>query len=111
MGDPCFFAFPTGNAVIEFTVTKDVKDGKSSSVMKGVNVAETLKTKLKLGQDVLQLQILELDTLVCQNQCSGHGTCQQSTRECICEPFWTENFVRRRLMDGKKNCGTLNEKT
>ena len=50
-------------------------------------------------------QILSLDTVVCQNECSGHGTCHQATRSCMCDKFWMENFVRRSLMDGKSNCG------
>ena len=51
------------------------------------------------------IQILSLDTVVCQNECSGHGTCHQATRSCMCDKFWMENFVRRSLMDGKSNCG------
>ena len=81
-----------------------VGNSDNAEVMKGVDVVETLKTKLDVGQDVLKLKFVELDTVVCQNDCSGHGSCHQSTRDCICDPFWVENFVRRRLMDGKKNC-------
>ena len=73
--------------------------------MSGIKVVDDLNSKIKQGQDILDLKLLELDTLVCQNDCSGHGKCQESTRECICEPFWIENSVRRHLMDGKKNCG------
>ena len=115
--------------MIKFIVEKEdtsSKDGnaKKTVIMKGPVVADELNNKLKVGQDILkvgqicsehcriltgfdylQLQVIELDTVVCQNDCSGHGKCQQSTRECICEPFWIENPVRRTLMDGKKNCG------
>ena len=73
--------------------------------MSGVKVVQELESKLKQGEDILDLKLLELDTMVCQNQCSGHGKCQEATRECICEPFWIENWVRRHLMDGRKNCG------
>ena len=52
--------------------------------------------------------MIELDTLVCQNDCSGHGHCRQDTRSCVCESFWIENFIRRNLMDGKSNCGKKN---
>ena len=78
---------------------------KKPKVLKGVKVVQELDSKLKQGEDILDLKLLELDTLVCQNLCSGHGKCQEATRECICEPFWIENWVRRNLMDGKKNCG------
>jgi hypothetical protein len=64
----------------------------------GVDVVAALEPKLKASQDILDLKVLELDTLECQNTCSGHGRCQQATRTCICEPFWIENFVRRHLV-------------
>jgi len=67
-------------------------------------------TKLLLFfQDIFDIKVLELDTLECQNSCSGHGKCQQASRVCICEPFWIENFVRKHLMDGKSNCGKWRE--
>ena len=76
-------------------------------IVPGVDVVAELEAKLKASQDILDLKVLELDTLECQNTCSGHGKCQQATRTCMCEPFWIENFVRRQLMDGKSNCGKL----
>lgn len=94
------------------------------AVASGKKVVRELQQKLSADSDLLSLKIISLDTLVCQNECSGHGTCHQvgshndnardlkfialclskATRTCICEPFWLENFVRRNLMDGKSNC-------
>ncbi|CAB4064179.1 unnamed protein product [Lepeophtheirus salmonis] len=79
-------------------------DSNFEIILKGVDVLKTLQTKLRTDPDILELKVINLDTLVCQNNCSGHGKCHQATRTCICQPFWIENFVRRQLMDGKSNC-------
>ena len=94
----------SGYAIIYFTV-EETQEKEKIKTMSGIKVVDDLNSKIKQGQDILDLKLLELDTLVCQNDCSGHGKCQEATRECICEPFWIENSVRRHLMDGKKNCG------
>ena len=44
------------------------------------------------------------ETSVCQNDCGGHGVCDEATRECRCQPFWIENVVSRRLFGGRPNC-------
>uniref|UniRef100_A0A0K2TVX1 Dyslexiaassociated protein KIAA0319like proteinlike [Bombus impatiens] n=1 Tax=Lepeophtheirus salmonis TaxID=72036 RepID=A0A0K2TVX1_LEPSM len=89
--------------VMHFLMKKQDKKGKEI-ILKGVDVLKTLQTKLRTDPDILELKVINLDTLVCQNNCSGHGKCHQATRTCICQPFWIENFVRRQLMDGKSNC-------
>ena len=93
-----------GYAILHFLMEESLTNG-TKVVVPGVDVVTALEAKLKASQDILDLKVLEMDTLECQNTCSGHGKCQQATRTCICEPFWIENFVRRHLMDGKSNCG------
>lgn len=68
-------------------------------------MVKELLRKLKADADLLSLRIVSLDTVVCQNDCSGHGVCNQATRLCECESYWIQNFVRSHLMDGKSNCG------
>ena len=87
-----------------FTV-EESQENEKTKVMPGLKVVQELDSKLKQGEDIFDLKVLEVDTLVCQNDCSGHGKCQEATRQCICEPFWIENGVRTHLMDGKRNCG------
>ncbi|XP_044064472.1 dyslexia-associated protein KIAA0319 isoform X2 [Siniperca chuatsi] len=41
---------------------------------------------------------------VCLLRCSGRGQCDPITKECTCDPFWTENLIRRYLGDGESNC-------
>ena len=46
-------------------------------------------------------------TSVCLRRCSGHGQCDPITKECVCDPFWTQNLIRRFLGDGESNCGKI----
>ncbi|TRY71683.1 hypothetical protein TCAL_16200 [Tigriopus californicus] len=68
-----------------------------AAVASGKKVVKELKSKLKADSGLLSFKFLSLDTLICQNECSGHGKCHQATRTCVCEPFWVENFVRTKL--------------
>ena len=103
----------TNYAMLQFHVEilnkmPDPDAGKSTvvNIMSGIKIVKELKSKLlKGGDDILGLKLISLETLLCQNDCSGHGYCRQETRTCVCESFWIENFVRRSLMDGKSNCG------
>lgn len=44
---------------------------------------------------------------VCLLSCSGRGQCDPITKQCACDPFWTENLIRRYLGDGESNCGKV----
>nr|XP_046157406.1 dyslexia-associated protein KIAA0319-like [Oncorhynchus gorbuscha] len=41
---------------------------------------------------------------LCLLCCSGCGTCDPINMECVCDPFWTENLIRRFFGDGESNC-------
>ena len=91
-------------AILHFHV--ELKDDEGNVKIKsGLKIVEELKSKLKDTDDIIGLKLIDLDTLICQNDCSGHGYCKQDIRSCVCESFWIENFIRRSLMDGKSNCG------
>ncbi|KAG8224727.1 hypothetical protein J437_LFUL004897 [Ladona fulva] len=53
---------------------------------------------------LLELSVARVQTVVCQNTCSRHGVCEQSTRRCLCEAFWMQDPVRKFLGDGVSNC-------
>ena len=98
--------FSSDYAMLHFYV--EVKDSDGLwKIQSGLKVINELKGKLKGANEIISMKFLKIDTLVCQNECSGHGYCRQDTRTCVCESFWIENFVRRGLMDGKSNCGKI----
>ncbi|XP_024084627.1 dyslexia-associated protein KIAA0319-like protein isoform X2 [Cimex lectularius] len=78
-----------------------------SGSVPGPQVVHTLKNKLAQDSFLLQLSVVDIRTTVCQNNCSGHGVCDQETRVCFCESFWMQDMVRKYLGDGESNCDPL----
>ena len=71
----------------------------------GTDVVAKLKGKLRSNWQLIEPGILALDTVICQNTCSGHGVCEQTTKRCVCEAFWMENLVAKLFSDPEPNCG------
>ncbi|XP_076654438.1 dyslexia-associated protein KIAA0319 [Halictus rubicundus] len=90
----------TGRAVLVFYVAK--KGGQTT--MPGPEVVKRLKEKLTQDSGLLQLSVANIDTAVCQNNCSGHGVCDQETRSCMCEAFWMQNLIQKYFGNGDSNC-------
>ncbi|XP_030248941.1 dyslexia-associated protein KIAA0319-like isoform X1 [Sparus aurata] len=59
---------------------------------------------LREKSDYLLFRVLRVDTVLCLLRCSGRGQCDPISKECTCDPFWTENLIRRYLGDGESNC-------
>jgi len=92
-----------GLATLHFKVFALV--GGKRDPVSGMKIVTMLKEKLKADPILLAgVPVSSIDTLVCQNTCSGHGTCNQATRECICDAAWTENFFSRRFTGAEPNC-------
>ncbi|BES87636.1 PKD [Nesidiocoris tenuis] len=89
----------SGRAVLVFYVSSP------SGSVPGPWVVSTLKNKLAQDSFLLQLSVVDIRTTVCQNNCSGHGVCNQDTRICYCEAFWMQDLVRKYMGDGESNCG------
>uniref|UniRef100_W5LWA4 KIAA0319 like n=1 Tax=Lepisosteus oculatus TaxID=7918 RepID=W5LWA4_LEPOC len=71
----------------------------------GRDVAVTLRSKLhKQRNDFLIFRARQVDTVICQLNCSNHGECDSFTKRCVCHPFWMENFFRTQLGDSESNC-------
>ncbi|KAL0275001.1 UNVERIFIED_CONTAM: hypothetical protein PYX00_002996 [Menopon gallinae] len=90
----------TGRAVLVFYVGQH--DDKT--ILSGPQVVKILKEKLKRDSGLLEVSVANIQTAVCQNNCSGHGSCDQSTRLCLCEAFWMQNLIRKHFGDGDSNC-------
>nr|CAD7429431.1 unnamed protein product [Timema monikensis] len=90
----------TRHAVIVFYV--DQKGGKT--VLSGPAVVKRLKEKLRQDSGLLELSVANIQTAVCQNNCSGHGVCDQASRQCLCEAFWMQDLISKYLRDGDSNC-------
>lgn len=89
----------TGRAIVVFYI--ETPDGKPISA---TDVVHDLKQKLVLDEDLLGFSVVSLQTTICQNNCSGHGVCNEETRKCICEAFWMQDLFRFYLGDGEADC-------
>ncbi|XP_017053153.1 LOW QUALITY PROTEIN: dyslexia-associated protein KIAA0319-like protein [Drosophila ficusphila] len=54
----------------------------------GLQVERQLRTQLQKDASILGAFAVDIRTTVCQNDCSGHGSCNPISRACICEAFW-----------------------
>jgi len=92
----------TQQATIRFKVFSQA--GTKSSVLPGPEVVSQLRRELAADPELLSQPVVVVRTQVCQNLCGGHGTCDQVTRHCVCQPAWMENLVSRSLWAGETNC-------
>ncbi|KFM79584.1 Dyslexia-associated protein-like protein, partial [Stegodyphus mimosarum] len=69
----------------------------NAGLISGIDVVSRLKKKLRTDSSLLDVEVLSVDTVVCQNNCSGHGTCDQYTKHCVCEAFWMQDVFRYNL--------------
>ncbi|XP_015123990.1 dyslexia-associated protein KIAA0319 isoform X2 [Diachasma alloeum] len=70
----------------------------------GVEVVQRLKEKLWQDSGLLQLSVASIDTAICQNNCSGHGVCDEESRQCLCQAFWMQNLIQKYFGNGESNC-------
>lgn len=89
----------TGRAILTFYV--ESPDGK---VISATAIVRELKQRLKLDESLLGFSVVSLKTKICQNNCSGHGVCNEETRKCLCEAFWMQDLFRFYLGDGEADC-------
>uniref|UniRef100_A0A665U7W1 Si:ch73-215d9.1 n=1 Tax=Echeneis naucrates TaxID=173247 RepID=A0A665U7W1_ECHNA len=76
-----------------------------SGPLSGSRLVVLLRNQLlREKSDYLLFRVLRVDTVLCLLRCSGRGQCDPITKVCTCDPFWTENLIRRYLGDGESNC-------
>ncbi|XP_063227382.1 dyslexia-associated protein KIAA0319-like protein isoform X2 [Bacillus rossius redtenbacheri] len=88
----------TGRAVLVFLVAR------RREVLPGPAVVARLREKLARDSGLLELGVAGVRTAVCQNNCSGHGVCDQATRQCLCEAFWMQDLISKHFQNGESNC-------
>lgn len=71
-------------------------ESSDSKPLAANDVVNHLREKLKVDAKLLGFSVAKLQTTICQNNCSGHGVCDEQTRRCICEAFWmhVSNLLR-----------------
>ncbi|XP_022234945.1 dyslexia-associated protein KIAA0319-like [Limulus polyphemus] len=85
-------------------IAERTQPGETVTSVKGIDVVKSLKRKLLTDSSLLNLDILSLDTVVCQNECSNHGSCDPYTKLCVCEAFWMQNIFKFYFGHRESNC-------
>ncbi|XP_052086040.1 dyslexia-associated protein KIAA0319-like protein isoform X6 [Mytilus californianus] len=80
-------------------------DRDAVEIRNGAETKKLLSEKLRsAGNQILSYQVINIDTIICQNNCSGHGHCGKKNRNCICDAFWMENFLKTLILHDESNC-------
>ncbi|XP_078332823.1 dyslexia-associated protein KIAA0319-like protein isoform X1 [Crassostrea virginica] len=78
---------------------------ESHNYRNGPETARLMREQLESSNyHILNYKVKSLDTIVCQNNCSGHGFCDNRSKTCVCEAFWMQNFFIFHVMNGESNC-------
>jgi len=96
--------YPARRTGLASLIFKVMEDAVKSKYMSGMEVVAALQQSLASSPDLLQASVHSLETVLCQNTCGGHGTCNPETRECICDPFWMQNIFSRAILKSEPNC-------
>lgn len=81
-----------------------VKDSTTERILDGKYVADLLKHKVGFGGKLFEYTMQRVEPYICRNNCSEHGYCDKSTKQCVCDSFWTANFIKARFGEKESNC-------
>ncbi|XP_074656398.1 dyslexia-associated protein KIAA0319-like protein isoform X2 [Tubulanus polymorphus] len=93
----------SGRLIVQFYV-HIVGTDQHLQLRPGPEIVDVLRRRIRAEKDILDYEVYFIDTVICQNNCSGHGQCEQSSRRCICDPFWMTNIFKSHLWFRQQNC-------
>lgn len=102
-------SFKTVARTSDSTLRFCVEDTQTRAVLGGVQIEREFKRNLVRDAEIFGVEIIDVRTVVCQNNCSGRGRCDEETRQCLCDSFWAVDLFSQWQMGGESNCGELEE--
>ena len=81
-----------------------VKDQNLDRILDGKYVADVLKQKIGFGGKLFEYLMERVEPYVCRKNCSDHGYCDKFTKLCVCDSFWTSNFLKEMFGEKESNC-------
>ena len=81
-----------------------VRDLNLDRVLDGKYVADVLKQKVGFGGKLFEYYMERVEPYVCRKNCSDHGYCDKTTKLCVCDSFWTANFLKEFFGEKESNC-------
>lgn len=98
-------SFKPVERTVDSTLRFCVEDTQTRAVLSGVDVEREFKKNLVRDAEIFGVEIIDIRTVVCQNNCSGRGRCDEETRQCVCNTFWATDLLSQWQMGGVSNCG------
>jgi dyslexia-associated protein KIAA0319-like protein len=89
----------------KYKISERQTPGGVNETLTGPQVVKALRAKLRQDSSLLDLPVARVETVICQNNCSNHGACDEATRQCLCEAFWMQDLFAQYAGDGESNCG------
>ncbi|VDK75881.1 unnamed protein product [Litomosoides sigmodontis] len=71
------------------------------TVMQAWRVVKILRSETTI---MTGFSIDSIDTLYCTRSCSGHGVCNNYTKECDCDKYWMPNFLSYIIFGSRIDC-------
>ena len=73
-------------------------------IVSATKMVKYFMQKSKRNSTFIGFQVLSIRTVICDNQCSNHGFCNNITRLCECDWFWIQDLYRFYIGDGQSDC-------
>uniref|UniRef100_A0A914DX77 PKD/Chitinase domain-containing protein n=1 Tax=Acrobeloides nanus TaxID=290746 RepID=A0A914DX77_9BILA len=80
---------------------------RQSTPKKALKVVDALKAAEILQHEesmIREFSIIKIHSLYCYLDCSGHGVCNNFTKECECEDYWMSNLFSAFKRGSKQDC-------
>jgi len=81
-----------------------VNDPSVTRVLDGKYVADMLRSKIGNGGKLFEYKMDRVEPYICRSNCSGHGFCDTTTKQCVCDTFWMPNFFKANFGEKQINC-------
>lgn len=96
---------PVAKASAQSILRVFIEDTKLKTTVNGLQMERLFKLTLAKNKNLFgPVDVLDVRTVVCQNNCSGRGHCDEDTRQCICESFWAVDLLSQWQLGGESNC-------
>jgi hypothetical protein len=81
---------------------------KTNLIISPKLIVNHLQNKIKSLRSASNMNILSIETYLCLSNCSNHGICEHTTKHCICNKYYMENWFKS-FVNKEPNCGKNNQ--
>jgi len=83
-------------------------DLKTNLIISPKIIVNHLQNKIKPLRSASNMNIISIETYLCLSNCSNHGICDHTTKHCLCQKYYMENWFKS-IVYKEPNCGKNNK--